>query len=92
MTFEEPPEESDASDSLSIPDYGISDEERTHIDMDLELNTTIELVCHHRNTVFGKTRCPQHIRYSRNRGPVKTLDDVEMKFSRKVKKAMLNSL
>ena len=89
---EEPIEESDESDSLSIPDYGVSDEERPHIEMDHELNTTMKLVCHHRDTVFGKTRCPQHIRYSKNRGPIKAYDDVLMKFSRKVKKTDLNSL
>ena len=89
---EEPIDETDESDSLSIPDYGVSDEERSHIEMDYALNTTMKLVCHHRDTVFGKTRCPQHIRYSKNRGPIKAYDDVLMKFSRKVKKTDLNSL
>ena len=77
---------------MSIPDYGVSDEERQHFDMDLEANTTIRLVCHHRETVFGKTRCPQNIRYSKNRGPVRAFEDVLMKFSRKVKRTDLNTL
>lgn len=77
---------------MSIPDYGASDEERPYIDMDHEHNTTMRLVRHHRNTIFGKTRCPQHIRYGKNRGPIRAFDNVLMKFSRKVKKTDLNSL